>query len=177
MRRLLAVLLLCLSSVVLWSPPAYACSCVEASLAEHFDGSDIVVAGTVDHVAEPLLTMQPGEQTTRFHVDRVYKGSAQEWIDVDTGGPCGFDYSIDPETVFFVDESGGELNAGICGGTGSFSAAEVATAYGPGVAPAPGGPGPHALGAEFALLAGIGAGGSLAVLAGFLWLRLRRPSR
>lgn len=172
MRRLLFVLVLAASSLLLVPPPAFACSCVEAPLQDHLD-ADVIVAGIVDATTEPLLATQ-GERTMRVHVDRVYQGTAEEWLDVDTGGPCGFDYPLEGREVLFMTEDGDDLSVSLCGGTDQFSAAEVEALLGAGTEPEPGGPGPYADLSEYAGLAAAGAGASLVALAGALWLRLRR---
>ena len=76
--------------------------------------------------------------------------------------------------MFFLDETDDGWDAGLCGGTGDFSPDEVAAVAGQGVAPEAGGPGPHPVLAEYAGIAGVGAGGSLALLSALLWLRMRK---
>lgn len=174
LKRLLAAVFLGLSGLVLVPPPAFACSCVESSVQEHLSHSDVVVTGTIDDVTGSLSLVDTGSKTYRFHVEAVHKGEVPEWIDVETGGPCGIDYDLPTRTVFFLARAGGDFDAGLCGGSGNYAPAEVAAVAGPGTPPRPGGPGPHPVLAEYAGVAGVGGGGALVLLTAFLWLRMRK---
>lgn len=184
LRVLLAALAGAVALVVLPAAPSFACSCAAASTAEQVERADVVMLGTVtDRQGPPLRpVMSSGDPATyTIEVEQVFKGEVPPTASVlsaDSGASCGLEgVEEGSRYVVFADRSGGELWAGLCGGTAAAGAAFVAdvqTAAGP-----PGPPDPDAeptvrpaVGGELALPVAAAAGIGLVLLAGLLWLRL-----
>lgn len=183
LRLLLAGVLGALSLVVLTTSPSFACSCVQASPAEHVDAADVVVLGTVvDRQGPPLRpVMSSGDPATyTVEVERVFKGVVRPTVHVlsaDSGASCGLEAEEGRRYMVFADRTRGELWAGLCGGTATADpqlVAEVEEAAGP-----PRDPDPRAeptvrptAGAGLAVPLAAASGLGLVLLGGVLWLRL-----
>lgn len=126
MRRLLVVLLLAAGMVLVSPSDALACSCKQATTAEHVDRADTVVAGTVEWVSDNGL-----DRTYSVSVDQVFKGLAGLREKVHTSASeasCGLgELGTQKQYVFFLDgKHPGRLSAGLCGGTAPYGA-EIVT--------------------------------------------------
>jgi len=178
-----ATVALGLGLVPLTATPAFACSCVGGTDAEHARRADAVFVGRVDET----LT---GSTSATFVVDEVFKGDVHTYTDLVTasGGPaaCGLEFVRGQTMVVFArygdandtlaDTEPGQLVADLCNGTrtlGVVGSAPIKIAA-PGYAPvagtsAPAEPGFPLLGwLSFVAVAGLGA-----VPMG-LWARLRK---
>ncbi len=155
MRRLLplpvvfALLFVPLQSL---SGTVYACSCIETTVEERVQSSDVVAVGTVLSVYEDQTA---GSGDGMFadvdglvRVSTYYKGSGPSEIAVDdppSGGTCGVigSDSVGPEAVLFLELSGGEYGTSLCAGTQFYGddgvsaqvIAGIEAVTGPGVAP------------------------------------------
>src|SRR5215217_6381639 len=139
-RRSLVTLLLAVllsAAGLLLASPAQACSCAEATTAQHFADADLVFTGTlvsreVDHPDWPV--MSSGDPALHvFAVDDVYKGEAHEEqgvVSAADSASCGLDLAGDgPFVVFASSDPGlpdGQYRAGLCDGTGLAGTAVVA---------------------------------------------------
>jgi hypothetical protein len=125
MRRLLAAgAATLLSSFLVFANPgsACACSCVEQTDAEAFEGADAVFTGTLTRSDEGgFLSGSSTDPTTlEFAVDQVYKGDVAEVQGILTSASeasCGWEPPVGEEYVVFAYLEGGKLNAGFCGGS------------------------------------------------------------
>jgi hypothetical protein len=129
-RALLATLCAALSLVVVTAGPSFACSCVMNGTAQHVEGAEVVVTGTVTEITPPpqrrvMSSMDPATYTVE--VEDVHKGDAGETIAVlspNSGASCGLE-GIEEGRRYIVFAShrsmeGGDedhLWANLCGGT------------------------------------------------------------
>ena len=196
LRLLLAALVAALTTVVVTAGPSFACSCASAGPADFVDRAEVVVTGTVTHIAPPpqKAVMSSADPTTyTFEVDGVHKGEAGTTIEVlspSSGASCGLE-NVEEGTryVLFAGHQSLEgkdkehLWANLCGGTGR-ATPEYVTAVeditGPGQpmddGTVTGGGSGGAAGddlAPWALPIGLAAGASLLLLTGSLWVRHR----
>jgi hypothetical protein len=152
MRRIVgiaSVLGLALSTLMLLGTgPAFACSCVVATTAQHIEQADLVFTGEV-------VAVKRDRQTATYAVraNRVFKGELLEQDvtieSASSGSSCGIDLPESEPAVFFVNTAADSLQANACGGTTLSTAAlegEVTAALGAGQAP----PGSSAAGAPAA---------------------------
>lgn len=114
---LLGVLGVLLSTLMLMGTgPAFACSCVMASTAEHAERADLVFTGTVTSVERDRQTA-----TYDVRVDRVFKGDLDNGdVEIGSSGQstaCGVDLPKSTEAVFFVTTEAEGLRMNACGGT------------------------------------------------------------
>lgn len=140
---LLVIPLLFAALLVLPTSPAWACSCVDLTTAQAMAHADVVLAGTLEEVAEPRGLSEPSSgapaQSYRFAVSEVYEGSASatNWVgSAKDGASCGLE-GLEPgrEYVVFAQERGDTLWASLCGGTGAATSglvSEVEAVAGPG---------------------------------------------
>ncbi len=106
MRRLLATLLLALSSVVLTQLPAHACSCVKNdSVEKQVKRADVVFAGR--------------SQGGKIVADTLWKGDlVTTTVRVTTpSGSCGLDLKADRRYLVLAQTTKGSLVADACSGT------------------------------------------------------------
>lgn len=148
---LLVIPLLFAALLVLPTSPAWACSCVDLTTAQAMAHADVVLAGTLEEVAEPRGLSEPSSgapaQSYRFAVSEVYEGSASatSWVgSAKDGASCGLE-GLEPgrEYVVFAQERGDTLWASLCGGTGAATSglvSEVEAVAGPGRDPVSAGP-------------------------------------
>lgn len=188
LRLLLAGALGALACVVLTAPPSFACSCAGASTAGYVDQADAVVTGTIAGKELPPRrpVMSSGDPVTyTVEVERTFKGDVPdpaEVLSAVSGASCGLEgVGVGERYVLFATAGrGGELWAGLCGGTAPWSAeleAEVVAAAGPGTAVPPtastaGTETPAAEGGFLAVPVALAAGAGLVLLGAVLWLRL-----
>lgn len=134
---LLTVLLT--ATAVLWgpAPPASACSCAVASLADHYARADAVFTGrllsrTVEHPDLPLVS-SADPATHVFLVDTVLKGDVEEEqavVSADSGATCGLELAGDGPFAVLAAWDGDVLEASLCGGTGDLTPEFEATLSG-----------------------------------------------
>jgi hypothetical protein len=194
-RGMVTLLLAALLSAagLLLASPAQACSCAEATTAQHVDDADAVFTGTVlsrevDHPDWPVMSSDDPALYV-FAVDTVYKGDVhakQGVVSAAEGASCGLDLAGDGPFVVFASSDtslpDGQYRAGLCNGTGLADTAVVAELEG--LAPAPPAAAPPrnrqaglqspGSGAMPAVLLGGGAA-AVVLLAG--WVILRRQRR
>ena len=196
MRRGMVTLLLAalLSAAgLLVASPAQACSCAEATTAQHVAAADVVFTGTllsreVDHPDWPVMSSDDPALYV-FAVDAVYKGDVhaeQGVVSASESASCGLDLAGDGPFVVFANSDtslpDGQYRAGLCNGTGLADDAALAELEGlapssPAAAPpldGPAGVQPSGSGALPVVLLGGGAA-VVALLAG--WVLLRRQRR
>jgi hypothetical protein len=182
MGRLLALVMLALSTVLLAPAPAFACSCAGQTPAEYVDGTDVVVSGRVlDHREARWRPWGGTPSTYLVAAETVWRGEVTERFEVVggvSGDTCAMEgIEVDRRYVFFLHRKGDELHGSLCGGTGNVSARQVDRLLDP-VAEQPvrGGPtwtGGFALGTDLAA-----AGGAALVAAlGVMGWRVRRARR
>ena len=196
-RVLLAAFLGALAVVALTPAPSYACSCATAEpVSQYADWADVVLVGTVEERVEPaVLSSSADPAVLTLSVDRVLKGGArvtQQVLSPVSGASCGLEnVEVGRSYVVFAShrtldgEPTDALWSLLCDGTrpaspGFVAAIEAAT--GPGSPPDTGTAHASQLTVTFGRPAGqplavplaLGGGGALALLAGSLWLRLRR---
>lgn len=200
-RALLVVPLFLALVVVVPAAPAHACSCAMLSSAQKVEDADVVVRGTITGLDDPGGGGSGHLVTWEVAVAEVYRGAAAATTFVRSasdGASCGIEVQEGREYLLFARQVGGDLRAGLCGGTTPASAAlvaEVEHLTGPG-SPPQGGAGATAAtstgtpstgtplagstpaeGADVALPLGVGVGGALVAAAlGALWWRRRRAS-
>lgn len=200
-RALLVVPLFLALVVVLPAAPAHACSCAMLSSAQKVENADVVVRGTITGLDDPGGLDSGHLVTWEVAVAEVYQGAAAATTFVRSasdGASCGIEVQEGREYLLFARQVGGDLRAGLCGGTTPASAAlvaEVEHLTGPG-SPPQGGAAATAVtstgtpstgtplagstpaeGADVALPLGVGVGGALVAAAlGALWWRRRRAS-
>jgi hypothetical protein len=127
-RRTAALLALGLLTalLVVWGParPAYACSCAQASPAQHFSGADAVFTGrlvqrSVEHPGWPVISSgDPARHV--FEVEVVLKGTAhhrQAVFSSADGAGCGLELDGEGPFAVFARQDDGRLRADLCGGT------------------------------------------------------------
>jgi hypothetical protein len=172
--------------------PAQACSCAEATTAQHVADADVVFTGTllsreVDHPDWP--EMSSGDPALHvFAVDVVYKGEAHEEqgvVSAAESASCGLDLSGDgPFVVFGTSDpslADGQYRAGLCNGTGLADDAvltelqQLTAAAAPPTTPIDGQAGVQSPGNGALSVVLLGAGAAVALLAG--WVVLRRHRR
>jgi hypothetical protein len=179
---------------LLVASPAQACSCAEATTAEHVAAADVVFTGTllsreVDHPDWPVMSSDDPALYV-FAVDAVYKGDVhaeQGVVSASESASCGLDLAGDgPFVVFASSDTGlpdGQYRAGLCNGTGLADDAVLTELDG--LAPAP-----PAAGAPLDGQAGVqspgngalpvvllGVGAAVVLLAGWVLLRRQRRPR
>lgn len=200
-RALLVVPLFLALVVVVPAAPAHACSCAMLSSAQKVENADVVVRGTITGLDDPGGLDSGHLVTWEVAVAEVYRGAAAATTFVRSasdGASCGIEVQEGREYLLFARRVGGDLRAGLCGGTTPASAAlvaEVEHLTGPG-SPPQGGAAATAVtstgtpstgtplagstpskGADVALPLGVGVGGALVAAAlGALWWRRRRAS-
>lgn len=116
-RRLLVALLMVLGGVWVLPAPAYACSCAQATDAEHVQRAEVVFTGAV---TANTVDDKTQIRTLTFRVDRVYKGTATATQVVTTaqfGASCGLELTGEGPFLVFADQEGTGLTANSCGGT------------------------------------------------------------
>jgi hypothetical protein len=131
MSRLLATLavtVLMSGAGLLVAGPAMACSCAEATTAQHFAEADAVFTGTlvsrdVDHPDWPTSSSSDPALHV-FAVDEVFAGEVHEMqgvVSAADSASCGLDLTgAGPFVVFAsrdADLPDGQYRAGLCGGT------------------------------------------------------------
>jgi hypothetical protein len=174
--------------------PAAACSCAEATLAQHFADADAVFTGSL--VSRDVRRLDPWTQSSGdpallvFDVETVFKGDVHEHqgiVSAADSSACGLDVSGDTAYVVFASRgegpAEGQYRAGLCNGTVPVGAAvtgELEELAGP-ATPTPGPPLDGAGGLEAPGVRPLGyhlwlSAGAL-VLLGAAWrLRRRRPA-
>lgn len=200
-RALLVVPLFLALVVVVPAAPAHACSCAMLSSAQKVENADVVVRGTITGLDDPGGLDSGHLVTWEVAVAEVYRGAAAATTFVRSasdGASCGIEVQEGREYLLFARRVGGDLRAGLCGGTTPASAAlvaEVEHLTGPGSPPQGGAgatattpPGTPSSGtplagpttpdsSDVALPLGVGVGGALVAAAlGALWWRRRRAS-
>jgi hypothetical protein len=141
MRRIVgiaSVLGLALSTLMLLGTgPAFACSCVVATTAQHIEQADLVFTGEVVAVSRDRQTA-----TYAVRANRVFKGELLEQdVTIESsssGSSCGIDLPESEPAVFFVNTAADSLQANACGGTTLSTAAlegEITAALGDGKVP------------------------------------------
>ena len=146
--RVVAAVLLGLTSLVLFASPAAACSCESPSLEEAFDRSGAVFVATV--TTAPVF--DGGSSSAAglwlFDVERVYKGHVSERQGVVTplaGASCGFELAEGQRVLVFAGGhedwlprvDGATFYGNLCNGTTVLDGA-VPASFGRGLLPAPG---------------------------------------
>ena len=123
------VLAACISVAgLLTASPAAACSCAEASTAQHFAYADAVFTGSlvsrdVDHPDWPV--MSSGDPALHvFAVDEVFKGEAHEMqgvVSAADSATCGLSLTGEGPFAVFASRDpelpDGQYRAGLCNGT------------------------------------------------------------
>jgi len=137
------------------SDTAYACSCIQTTVAERVKGADVVAIGTVISVYEDAETVDSRDGAVDipdtdavFAINTYFGGTGPAEIAVDDppdGGTCGFvsSDSVGREAVLFLELSEGEYLTHICVGSGFFgdedfraeTIAAIEAVTGPGHAP------------------------------------------
>ncbi len=122
LRITLAALVLGSGLALVGAAPAFACSCAMQSVAEHADGADAVFAGTLTDVDGARSLFDGDDTTYAFEVDAVYAGDPAAVAHVTTassGAACGLEgLEVGDRYVVFAHDSGDQLSANLCGGTG-----------------------------------------------------------
>jgi hypothetical protein len=187
-RALLVVPLMFAALLVLPTAPAWACSCASSTVAESVDRADVVLLGRLSRSDGPskvgLLPSSDDPVEYTFAVEEVYKGRAAATTHVvspASSASCGLEGLLPGrEYVVFAQAQGGELRAGLCGGSDLAATglvADVEGVTGAGHAPAQPGvgdqdadlPGAGSAQSDTAWLVPLVGGGVLAVvLAGLL---------
>lgn len=126
LRRMLLVLTVVVGTLVLTSPPSWACSCASQTTAQYVERADTIVDATVVWTSTNGL-----ERTYSLEIDRVFKGSAAAREKVLTNASdaaCGLgQLATDERYLFFIQgEHLGTMSAGLCSGTGLYDAAVAA---------------------------------------------------
>jgi hypothetical protein len=132
-RWLVTAIVAALALVGAMPSPACACSCVQASVRDHFERADAVFAGRLVSRDDGLV---PGDKATLvFEVSTVYKGEVaarQEIVTNASGASCGLELTGEgPHLVFGnADEmehepapAEGQYVSSLCGGSRPFDAA------------------------------------------------------
>ncbi|GAA3158170.1 hypothetical protein GCM10010531_06970 [Blastococcus jejuensis] len=194
MVTLLLTALLAVAGLLV-AAPAQACSCAEATTAQHFADADAVFTGSllsrdVDHPDWPVIgSGDPALLVFTAHV--VFKGEvreAQGVVTASSSASCGLELSGKGPFVVFAtsdpDLPDGQYRAGLCGGTAELDPLVVGeladltnltTSTGaPGGLPLEGEAGTEQPGGPDLLLLGLGAAVVLAVGLGSAWLLRRR---
>jgi hypothetical protein len=146
MGRLLALVILALSTVLLAPAPAFACSCAGVTPAEHVDGTDVVVTGHVlDHVEATSRPWGGTPSTYLVEAETVWRGQVTERFEVvggEAGDTCAMEgIEVDRRYVFLLHQEGDELHGTLCGGTGTVTERQVDRLLDPVAAqPSEGGP-------------------------------------
>lgn len=175
------------SSLVVSAAPAAACSCAQATVADHVARAAVVLVGTAEDRQDPPLrpVMGSGDPAVHtFAVDAVYVGEAPAVAHVRSaasGASCGLEgIELGERYVVFAGQGGDGLWASLCGGTAPAGAgllAEVEAAAGaprsPDPAAAAGDP-PPAVTAGLAGPTALAAAVLLSLVTGLLWLRQLR---
>jgi hypothetical protein len=192
--RLLVLLLVGLTTVVLTSAAAQACTCKNLTLAQKVKRADGVFSGTVTMASGPTTVRKRQVMSYDVKVDRVYKGDVSTQrvtvkSDADASA-CGLaNLSPDNRYLFFVRANGANLLASSCGGTGPATSAKtqrIVALLGQGTTPVPPTPAEatytSVAGAEPPSLARLAVPGAALLVIGLLGLmvfgalgRTRRP--
>lgn len=125
-RALLVVPLFLALVVVLPAAPAHACSCAMLSSAQKVENADVVVRGTITGLDDPGGLDSGHLVTWEVAVAEVYQGAAAGTAFVRSasdGASCGIEVQEGREYLLFARQVGGDLRAGLCGGTTPASAA------------------------------------------------------
>lgn len=111
-----AVLAVLLAAGLLSRAPAFACTCVEQSVAQHFEAAGQVFIGTVMVVEE-----RAQRTVTTFSLHEILKGRLPRSVDVLTErfDSCGVAFVSGTRYVVFAedDADGGALRTDACSGT------------------------------------------------------------
>lgn len=102
---------------------AAACSCAEATTAEHVAWADVVARGVIERIAVPdedgRNAGNPAVYTIR--PTHVWKGDVVDTLTIETspsGASCGLEFlSAGQDIVLFATKDGDSLTANLCGGT------------------------------------------------------------
>jgi len=195
LRRVLALLLVGLTTVVVTEAPAHACTCKRLTLEEKVAAADAVFSGTLTMASGPTTSGKRQVMSYDVKVDRVYKGefgSPRATVKSDAAADaCGLTGMVaDTRYLFFARARNDNLVANACGGTAPATSArtqKVVALLGAGTTPNP--PTPEkptftpVADADPPTLATIAAPGAAMVLLGLLgvmlfgWLGRRRPAR
>lgn len=183
MGRLLAIVLVALSTVLLAPAPAFACSCAGLTPAEHVEGKDVVVTGRVlDHVEARSRPWGGTPSTYLVETETVWRGEVTARFEViggEAGDTCAMEgIEVDRRYVFLLHQQGEELHGSLCGGTGSVSERQVDRLLDP-VAGQPTGGGPASTGWSVRSNGDLVAAGGAVLVAGLgvAGWRVRRPRR
>jgi hypothetical protein len=143
-----ALVAIALAALVVWAPPAAACSCAGFTDAEAFAEHPVVFVGELTEVQTPPGVSYSSADPERFifEVTTVYKGEARATQSVVTpreGASCGLELtgrgpflvyaSTDPQ--FDLDAQDGELFSHLCTGSRALDAGPVPTSFGAGHSP------------------------------------------
>jgi hypothetical protein len=124
---LLAGLLLVLAGWVL-APAASACSCAGATATEHALRADAVFSGRLVE-REVVGGTRDGTALHVFAVDTVHAGEVsarQGVVSAASGASCGLELTGDGPFLVFATREDGRLAAGLCSGTGPWTAEAAA---------------------------------------------------
>ena len=139
MRRVLLALFLACAGIVLTEMPAHACRCIQADTATQARKANAVFAGTITSMQTPAGRGEIGTVTFTVSVDRAYKNTVPDTVEVQTPASptaCGLaGLESDRRYVFFGELQGDMVQANSCGGTAPASEAlliGVEAALGPG---------------------------------------------
>lgn len=174
-----------LSFVILVPSTAFACSCVQSSVADQVERADLVVSGVVEDRDEgpfKVIRSSGDPVTYTVAVDEVLKGESGPVTKVESaaeGASCGLEVEVGRSYVIFADAgTDGTYEANLCGGTSEARPGFVAEvkaltdmAAGPddSILPPTGGPPVVTMALGGMLLAGV-------VVVGAVVLRRRRHS-
>jgi hypothetical protein len=114
--KLLFVLALTVGMLVLTPSTSWACSCAMRTTAQHVQGADTVVDGTVNWVASNGITT-----TYSVKVSKVFKGKAAEnekLVGAADESACGLGSLVtDKRYLFFIDgKHPGHMGVSLCSG-------------------------------------------------------------
>ncbi len=132
MRKVLTIAGLSLIPLLVPSD-TFACSCVYYENADqrhqaYYDNADIIIQGV------PISTSssQDGQTQTAISVEKVWKGQADAYIDVqtaDNSAACGVEMKIDQPTVIFATKTDGRYTTGSCSGTAPATESQEVTEW------------------------------------------------
>jgi len=120
---LMGALVGALSIVILVPSTAFACSCVQLSVAEKVERADLVVKGSIEARDEgpPKVIGSLDPVTYTVAVDEVLKGDSGPVAKVESAvhqASCGVEVQVGRSYVIFADAGeNGTYEANLCGGT------------------------------------------------------------
>ncbi|GAB6927298.1 hypothetical protein JCM10914A_12810 [Paenibacillus sp. JCM 10914] len=171
---LLSMLFIALTVLTVGPTPAQACSCAAPpTVAESLERKSAIFAGEVTNIAfspQWLVRSSADPVNISFEVKEAWKGNLAEHTIVQTAGSsasCGYEgFEVGREYLVFAHLNGnGQLETGICEGTGLLSAASAELGeLGQGYIPVPGEDGPQATSSLRLLIWGISGVVVLAVI-------------